>query len=94
MSLLEEVEEIFAKEVGADPVWGALAKGGEEDTLIEVSGDLQETLQTTTNAVTHYCDALLKMVLHIATAVDDLQGRVPIDRPQGTSQDLTQRSPM
>ena len=76
MSLLDEVEEIFAKEVAADPVWGKLAKGSDEDTLIEISGDVQETMQITTDAVTHYCDALLKMVLHIATAVDDLRNEI------------------
>jgi hypothetical protein len=74
MSLREQVEVIFSKELSADyPVRTKLAEGP-PNTRIEVSGDLEETLQATINAVTHYCDALFLALLWVADAVDELRG--------------------
>jgi hypothetical protein len=72
MSLREELEDILVDTLEANFAWRSMMIGDKPDTTIKLSGPPQETLQAAVSALNAYCDALLKMVLRVAGAVDDL----------------------
>jgi hypothetical protein len=79
MSLRDEVKEIMGEQLAQDPTWSKL---GEDPpvVIIPVMGNVEETLQTLTNAFTTLSGALLSCVLHIADAVDDLREDAAIQK--------------
>ena len=69
MNLQEELEGMLTAAVDASPTWSRLTEG---KTKIEISGPLDEALQTIVSALMTYNDALLRMVMRTAEAVDEL----------------------
>jgi hypothetical protein len=72
MSLREELRAILAEEVKGDPLWQQMVETPGTD--FEIEGDVGAVLQTAIRSVNVYCDALLKMTLHLADAVDEIRG--------------------